>query len=65
MFSVTGGASFIGSRLADQLLEKGVKSLRVVDDLSSGTAENIQHHVNAGRVELVTADLGRARPTPC
>lgn len=53
---VTGGASFIGSHLVDALLERGAV-VRVVDDLSSGTLGNISHHVPAGRIELVEADL--------
>jgi nucleoside-diphosphate-sugar epimerase len=53
---VTGGASFIGSHLVDQLLDKGAK-VRVVDDLTSGRKENIKEHIKAGRVEFVKADL--------
>ncbi len=54
---VTGGASFIGSHLVDLLVARGASGIRVVDDLSSGKVENIRAHVEAGRVELVTADL--------
>ena len=46
---VTGGASFIGSHLVDALVERGAR-VRVVDDLSSGRLENIQQHIDAGRV---------------
>ncbi len=53
---VTGGASFIGSHLTDALVEKGAK-VRVIDNLGSGRLENIQEHVQAGRVEFVQADL--------
>ena len=53
---VTGGASFIGSHLVDALIERGAR-VRVVDDLSSGRLENIQDHVDAGRVEFIQADL--------
>lgn len=56
---VTGGASFIGSHLVDALIERGA-SVRVVDDLSSGRLEHIQPHLDAGRVELVKADLKEA-----
>jgi len=38
---VTGGAALIGSHLVEQLLELNPKDLFVVDDLSSGKAENI------------------------
>jgi nucleoside-diphosphate-sugar epimerase len=53
---VTGGASFIGSHLVDALVELGA-SVRVVDDLSSGKLENIQEHLDAGRIQFVKADL--------
>lgn len=54
---VTGGASFIGSTLVNALLKRGANAIRVVDDLSSGHLENIQGHVDAGRVEFIHADL--------
>jgi nucleoside-diphosphate-sugar epimerase len=53
---VTGGASFIGSHLVDQLVDHGA-IVRVVDDLSSGRLENIKHHVDDGHVEFVHTDL--------
>lgn len=51
---VTGGAGFIGSHIVDTLIEKGYRVL-VVDDLSSGRAEN----VNAG-AELHQLDIRSA-----
>ncbi len=54
---VTGGASFIGSHLVDQLVNRGADHIRVVDDLSSGEIENIQEHLDARRVEFVKKDL--------
>ncbi len=53
---ITGGASFIGSHLTDALVERGAK-VRIVDDLSSGKLENIQHHLAQGTVEFIQADL--------
>lgn len=37
---VTGGASFIGSHLVEELVERGA-DVRVADDFSSGTRENL------------------------
>lgn len=39
---ITGGAGFIGSHLAERLLERGDRVL-ILDDLSTGTMDNIQH----------------------
>jgi nucleoside-diphosphate-sugar epimerase len=53
---ITGGASFIGSTLADQLIAKGA-TIRAVDDLTSGHLSNIQNHIATGKVEFIRADL--------
>ncbi len=53
---VTGGSSFIGSHLVDQLVEHGAR-VRVVDDLSSGRLENIRRHLANGHAEFLEADL--------
>lgn len=53
---VTGGASFIGSHLTDALRARGAR-VRIVDNLSSGRLENIQHHLDTGGVEFIEADL--------
>ena len=39
---ITGGAGFIGSHLAEFLLNKGWK-VKIIDDLSTGSIENIEH----------------------
>src|SRR5436305_12038706 len=54
---VTGGASFICSRLIDLLVEKGSRDVRVVDDLTSGRLANIEGHVDSGVVEFHREDL--------
>lgn len=51
---VTGGAGFIGSYLTERLLDRGW-SVRILDDLSTGTMANIEHLV--GRDGL-TVDNG-------
>ena len=50
-FVVTGGAGFIGSHLVDALLAAG-HAVRVVDDLSTGRAENLDP-----RAELLRGDV--------
>ncbi len=42
---ITGGMGFIGSHLAEALLEEG-HEVTVIDDLSTGRFENIQHLVS-------------------
>ncbi|HVB83232.1 MAG TPA: NAD-dependent epimerase/dehydratase family protein [Candidatus Binataceae bacterium] len=53
---VTGGAGFIGSHLADALLERGV-TVRVLDNFHTGSRQNLNP-----RIELIEADI-RERAT--
>ena len=53
---VTGGAGFIGSHLAEQLVSVG-KKVRVVDNLSSGKKENIPSGVEFQEADFSEADL--------
>ncbi|MEM2615523.1 MAG: GDP-mannose 4,6-dehydratase, partial [Thermoplasmatales archaeon] len=39
---ITGGAGFIGSHLAEMLLDQGYR-VRIIDDLSTGSVRNIAH----------------------
>jgi UDP-glucose 4-epimerase len=48
---ITGGAGFIGSHLADRLLEKG-HEVFVIDDLSSGSMKNIRQQMKNPRFHL-------------
>jgi UDP-glucose 4-epimerase len=49
-FLITGGAGFIGSHLAELLLERG-HSVLLLDDLSTGSIENIRHLKANGRLQ--------------
>ena len=42
VYLITGGAGFIGSHLAERLLERGDQVL-LMDNLSTGSMENIRH----------------------
>jgi UDP-glucose 4-epimerase len=53
---VTGGAGFIGSHLVDRLVREGYP-VRVIDNLSSGKIENIQHHIDTNKVEFIKGDI--------
>jgi UDP-glucose 4-epimerase len=56
---VTGGAGFIGSSVVESLAGRGTAVL-VVDDLSTGSATNLDHvH---GDVELLKHDIRDAGP---
>jgi UDP-glucose 4-epimerase len=55
---VTGGAGFIGSHFIDFIIEKNVADeIVVIDNLSSGSIDNIKHHIEAKKIDLVIADL--------
>lgn len=50
-FLITGGAGFIGSHLAERLVARGER-VTVLDDLSTGSLENIAHLVDSGAVDF-------------
>jgi nucleoside-diphosphate-sugar epimerase len=59
-FLVTGGAGFIGSHLAEALLRRG-KKVRVVDNLSTGARQNLEHLKSVdGDLDIIEADLNDA-----
>ncbi|HDH86646.1 MAG: nucleoside-diphosphate sugar epimerase [Desulfobacterium sp. 4572_20] len=50
---ITGGAGFIGSHLADRLLENGDDEVFIVDDLSTGRLANVEQNQDNERFHLV------------
>jgi UDP-glucose 4-epimerase len=55
-YLITGGAGFIGSHLAERLVRRG-DHVSVLDNLSTGSAENIEHLVDSGLFGFVLADI--------
>lgn len=51
-YLITGGAGFIGSHLAEALLSRG-DSVLIIDDLSTGSVENIRHLKKSDRFHYV------------
>lgn len=53
---VTGGAGFIGSHLVDRLVDLGY-NVRILDNLSTGSVDNIKLHLNSSQVDFVRGDI--------
>ena len=49
-YLITGGAGFIGSHLAERLLDRGDRVV-LLDNLSTGSIENIRHLKSSGRLQ--------------
>jgi len=53
---ITGGAGFIGSHLADKLLDEG-HEVYVIDNLSTGSLENIRHNLENTNFHFIQDDI--------
>jgi UDP-N-acetylglucosamine/UDP-N-acetylgalactosamine 4-epimerase len=56
-FLVTGGAGFIGSHIVEYLLKKGAGKVRVLDNFSTGSTENLIEFKSFPAFELVEGDI--------
>ncbi|MBS1787378.1 MAG: SDR family oxidoreductase [Acidobacteria bacterium] len=54
LYLVTGGAGFIGSHIAEALVNRGDR-VRVLDNLMTGKRENLTHLT--GKIEFIEADI--------
>lgn len=59
-YLITGGAGFIGSHLAERLLERG-DHVVLLDNLSTGSVENIRHFKDSARMEYHLDSLENRR----
>jgi UDP-glucose 4-epimerase len=60
---VTGGAGFIGSHLVERLLNDG-KTVVVIDDLSTGSLDNLRGVKNNPRLEIIRAKISQCPSLP-
>jgi UDP-glucose 4-epimerase len=56
---ITGGAGFVGSHLSDELLNRGAH-VHVLDDLSTGSIENLRHLKSRPRFEYTIDSVSNA-----
>ena len=56
---VTGGAGFIGSHIVDELIDRRVETL-VIDDLSTGSMENLGQHESDPLLKMYVGDVREA-----
>jgi UDP-glucose 4-epimerase len=55
---ITGGAGFIGSHIADQLIaHEGVREVVLLDNLLRGSRRNVEDALRSGRARLVEGDI--------
>jgi len=60
---VTGGAGFVGSHVCEELVRRG-SSVVCVDDLSTGSEENVAHLLAEPRFTLLVSDVSRGLGDP-
>lgn len=53
---VTGGCGFIGSHIVDKLLKEG-HTVRVIDNITTGRLENLEHHKNNNNLKIYQLDI--------
>jgi UDP-glucose 4-epimerase len=56
---ITGGASLVGSHIADQLLVEGIQEIRLLDNYALGAPSMIAHLADESRVRCIRGDVLR------
>jgi UDP-glucose 4-epimerase len=54
---ITGGAGFMGSTTADQLLDAGAAEIRVLDNFVRGSHRNLERARRTGRLQVIEGDV--------
>ncbi len=56
-FLITGGAGFIGSNIVGYLLKHGAKKVRVLDNLATGSIDNLSEYKENSSFEFMEGDI--------
>ncbi len=54
---ITGGAGFVGSHIADQVLAAGAAHVLIIDNFVRGQRDNLAQAMTSGRVEVIEGDI--------
>src|ERR1043165_3934391 len=54
---ITGGAGLIGSHIADQLIERDVAEIVILDNFVRGRMENLEQALPSGKITLFREDI--------
>ncbi|MTJ47264.1 SDR family NAD(P)-dependent oxidoreductase [Dolichospermum sp. UHCC 0259] len=54
---ITGGAGLVGSHIADQLVQKGVSEIVILDNFVRGTKANLEWAIANGNVKIIEGDI--------
>ena len=58
-FVVTGGASLIGSHVAERLISKGAREVVLLDNYALGSPDSVRSLLENPRIKLVRGDILR------
>ena len=56
-FLITGGAGFIGSHLAEYLMTHGAGKVMVIDNLVTGSRQNVESYITNPAFEFIQGDI--------
>ncbi|MBI2722919.1 MAG: SDR family oxidoreductase [Bacteroidetes bacterium] len=54
---ISGGAGFIGSNIVDHLVKEGYQKITVLDNLATGSLNNIEEHIANRKIDFIKGDI--------